>query len=761
MQRTSAAGSGEAAGLTARTTNALVPWFGRGGARIVAALAASSLLTMLLAAARRLDPVPVGLIAEHQTAATQAPIAGATIVDPAPSTSHLIEEWNGTPPDAFDETWTGAIWPVRAGVYRFEARSDGPAEIVIDGQPVAGRVRLSADAHSLQVRYRHQGGPIRFDFLWARGDEALTAVPAWALRPRRIRSTPRLAARAALDRGLALSEWIWVGLLVLAAAALARSALVPLARWLEGACAWPALAWILTGSFFLNLAGIGWGLPGSWVAIEMKPAYVLGALAQHFSHGWFDAYPPVHFYLLTVVWSPLLLLSWMDRITFDGTVGYGLLVITSRALSLVMAAGIVTAACVCGTRIFGRRAGAFAAAGVALTTPFLYYAKTANVDVPYLFWWALSMIFYLQLLETGRLRDYVWFAAAATLSVCTKDQAYGLYLLPPVAIVEQHWRQNRAAGVRWAFWRAVLDRRLIAGAVTAGVLFALCQNLLFNPGGFAEHVRFITGPGSAAYRVYEPTFDGHVALLRETLRLIEISMGWPLCLAGLAGLAIAAADARYRRAAVWLVVPPVSYYLGFINVILYNYDRFVLPMCFVLAIFGGLAFDRLSSWRPGARRWGAAVAGGALAYTLLYASTVDVLMIDDSRYEAERWMSAHVGRNDLVAVSGLHEYLPRLDDYHLEEIATVEELRQEHPAYVVLNADYARAVPPETAWGQMIAGLEHDALGYRRVGVFRRPSPWPWLPGGHPDLVGPRQEKIVFSTLRNINPTIEIFQRER
>jgi hypothetical protein len=47
------------------------------------------------------------------------------------------------------------------------------------------------------------------------------------------------------------------------------------------------------------------------------------------------------------------------------------------------------------------------------------------------------------------------------------------------------------------------------------------------------------------------------------------------------------------------------------------------------------------------------------------------------------------------------------------------------------------------------------------VGRFRHASPWPWLPGGHPDLMGARQDSIVFSTLRNINPTIEIFQRER
>ena len=30
----------------------------------------------------------------------------------------------------------------------------------------------------------------------------------------------------------------------------------------------------------------------------------------------------------------------------------------------------------------------------------------------------------------------------------------------------------------------------------------------------------------------------------------------------------------------------------------------------------------------------------------------------------------------------------------------------------------------------------------------------------HPDLVGTRQETPVFSTLRNINPTIDIFRRD-
>jgi len=726
---------------------------------LVNAVVFSTLAVVALGAATRLDPVPLGLSAEYFANPAEDGSPAGTTIDTNPSTSHLIAAWNGSPPEAFSERWSGALCPLRSGTYVVSSEADTPPDILIDGQPIRGPVRLEAGAHQLLMRYRHRGGPIRFKLLWARDHESLAPVPSWALRPRRIKSVPRLAARAALDRALELSEWVWVGLLVLAAASLARAGLNPVGRSLERIGVWPRLKWILLASLVLNVAGIWWGLPGSWVAIELKPQYILEALSQHFSHGWYDAYPPVHFYLLTAAWSPLLLLSALDRLTFDSAAAYTALVVISRVVSLAMAAGIVAAACACATRAFGPRVGLTTAAIVAVTAPFLYYAKTANVDVPYLFWWALSMVFYLELLESGRMRDYLLFAVAATLSVCTKDQAYGLYLLAPLVIVSQICRENRRTGMPRALLRAVVDRRIWAAAAASLALFAICHNVLFNSGGFMDHVRFITGPGSQAYRVYPPTLAGHLELLRTTIRLIEVSMGWPLFVAGLAGLALAIAAPAWRRTAIWLVVPVVSYYFGFINVVLYNYDRFVLPMCFVLAIFGGIAVDRLLS-SARARRWGVAAVTAAFAYTALYAGTVDFLMIEDSRYTAERWMRAHVGREDLIGVSGLHEYLPRLDDFHLEEIATIAELRQEHPEYVVLNADYARAVPVETPWGQMIAALQHHTAGYRRVGLFRHRAPWPWLPSGHPDLVGARDETVVFSTLRNINPTIEIFQRE-
>src|SRR5262249_10128696 len=137
---------------------------------------------------------------------------------------------------------------------------------------------------------------------------------------------------------------------------------------------------ILLASLALNLLGVWWGLPGKWVPIELLPEYVIGGLQQHFSHGWFDAYPPLHYFVLTIAMSPFMALSWCCGITLDDS--YTRMVLVNRLVSVAAGLGIVAATCAAGEHAFGRRPGLWAAGIMALTTPFVYYAKTANVDVP-------------------------------------------------------------------------------------------------------------------------------------------------------------------------------------------------------------------------------------------------------------------------------------------------------------------------------------------------------------------------------------------
>ena len=737
------------------------------------AVAFTTLLVALLAVGDRLDPVRAGLNGTYYANASWSGPPASSTRDPQPSTGRLIDAWHGAPPTQFSTTWVGSFLVMRDGPYTLATMSDDGSSVYVDGQVVVdnsgrrewprgatGTVTLTRGVHAIHVRYAQEGGPFHFDLLWARAGQPLETIPAWALTPRRV-SFWGFALSAALRQSLSAAEWIWVGAIVIWALTFAWSWVLEGRAWLEREQVWPALIGILAVSLLLNLAGIWWGLPGgSWAPDELTPEMVFGAAARRFAHGWFDRYPPVHFYVLALAFSPLMFLEWVGRVDLSGGVPYTLLVVVSRLVSVAAAAGTLLAAYACGARAFGKRSGLFAAAAFALVTPFVYYGKTANLDVPYLFWFALSLVFYLRVLESLRLADFIGFAACATLAICTKDQAYGLYLLTPFVVVHRLWCVNRDAGARHPLARALFDVRLGAAAAVAFVLFVCGHNLVFNVSGFTEHVRYITGGGSANYRDFEPTLAGRMALLRLTVDLVRIAWGWPMFLVSVGGVALALLTPHHRRVAVWLLLPVVSYYAGFVNVVLYNYDRFMLPVCLVLSLFAGLALDRWMSPGGRGRAWRVAGVSAVLACTFLYAATVDLVMLRDSRYMVEQWLAAHVGPRDLVGFVFPPQYYPRLERFNKTEITSVQRLRQDQPAYYILNADYARSEPPETAIGQLIAGLRNGKLGYSLVFRYRQPSPWPWLPGAPRDLVGDRKERPITSVLRHINPWYEVFKRD-
>lgn len=725
------------------------------------AVAFSTLLVALLAIAVWLDPVREGLTGTYYANATWSDPPAVSARDPQPSNAALAEAWRGALPPQFSVVWAGSFLAMRDGPYVLATISDDGSSVYVDGQIVVdnggertwprgatGAVTLTRGVHSIYVRYARQDGPPHVELLWARAGEALERMPPWALTPRRV-SFWNFALSAGLRRSLAAAQWLWIGALALWMLGLAWAQLGRITAWLAREQVWPAMRWVLCASLALNLIGIWWGLPGgSWMPDELTPTQVLGAASHHFGNGWFDRYPPVHFYVLAIAYSPLLALERLGRIDLATETPYAVLALIGRLVSVAAAAGILVAIYACGALTFGRRAGIFAAAMFSVVTPFVYYAKSANLDVPYLFWFAVSLVFYLRLLDGLALRDFIGFAACATIAICTKDQAYGLYLLTPLAVVHRT--------------RTVLDRRIAWAVATAAVLFAVGHNLMFNFGGFADHVRFILGPASESYRDFEPTLAGRLALLRVTADITRVAWGWPMLLISGAGVVLALLTPAYRRVAVWLALPAVSYYVFFVNVVLYNYDRFMLPVCLVLALFGGLAFDRWLS--PGGRgqSWRAALAGLAFAITMLYAATVDLVMLRDSRYTVEQWLRPRIGPADVVGYVFPLQYYPRLDRFSTVEVTSIPQLGMgDQASYFVLNADYALAERPDSDIGRLIAGLQHGDLGYRLVFRYREPAPWPWLPGAPRDLVGDRRERPISSVLRHINPRYEVFKKSR
>jgi fibro-slime domain-containing protein len=737
----------------------------------LALLSFATLLLIALTLARKFDSLPEGLAAAHFPGSDWSTTPLPLTIDPQPSTASIIAAWRGHPPETFSSTWIGSFVTVRPGPYTFATVSDDGSWVYVDGRLVVdnggrhpasgatGMIDLERGVHVIFIKYFQAGGNLDFRLLWARTGTPLEPVPSWALFPRRA-EFPRLLASVIVRRAVPVSFWFWIGTLAIVAGLSLRR---PAARGLEILKAdriLAALALIVIGSFAINVIGIWWGLPSFWAGDEITPVSELTAIAQRFSNGWFDRYPPFHFELLGVVFSPWLVANSQGWIHAPDHVHLITLVLLSRFTSVAAGVGTLMAIYACGARAFGRRAGVMGTAMMALVTPFVFYSKTANVEAPYVFWFALSLVFYVGWLRTFALREVVLFAVTATLAVCTKDQAYGLYLTMPFVMVFALWQRDRGRQSPYPLARAATNPQLWTAAAAAAALFFLIHNAALNPSGFMAHLQDIT-TSKQGYQMVEPTLAGRLTLLRLTVDLSLRSWGWPLWIVSLAGVVVAVKEAESRRLAICLALVIVFYYVGFIDVILYNYDRFLLPVCVVQAIFGGVALDRLL--RPSSRTvhpLRVSIVGAAFAYTLLYATTVDDLMVRDSRYTVERWLDAHVGPDDQIGTVFPAIVLPRLGHFNTIDIGTLENLQRWAPAYYVLNADYARAAPPDTPVGQLIAALQQQKAGYRRVLRYRSPSSWPWLPVPHPDLVGPRLEMPV-SFLRDINPTIEVFERSR
>jgi hypothetical protein len=742
----------------------------------VALVAAATALLMLFGIARRLDPLPEGLRATYFSDVRWSSSPVVSIIDSAPSTESITSAWSGNPPAGFSTTWAGSFFVLRPDTYTFGTRSDDGSTVYVDGRLVVenggrhearlatGSLHLERGVHEIFVKYFQDRDKLHFELLSARDGDPLASMPSWMLFPRHVEFSRTLASvfvRCSERAALAL----WLAILLFAGYSAAWRPIARAATTLLSDPVRIAVAAIVVASVALNATALWWGIPSFWAGDETTPKAVLIGLSEHFMRGWYDRYPPLHFYVLSALFSPWLLLQSHGWIQMSFAAQEVVFLVISRLLSVAAAAGTLIALYRCGSEAFGRRAGLFAAATLALVAPFVYYAKTANPEVPYLFWAALSMLFYVRFSRTLSTRDLALFASAAILAICTKDQAYALYLVTPFTAIHQLWESNRAHGVAHPIRRAIVDRRLwIAGAVAAA-LFAACHLLPFNLDGFVSHVRYIAGPGSQPYRLVAPTLSGRLALVWITAQLVERSFGWPLFIVSMLGFVVALSDRQTRRPAMYLALMAVSYYAGFIDVILYNYDRYVLPICLVQALFAGVAIDRWLARSAGTTStmspWRLALVSVALAYSVLYASTVDVLMLRDSRYTAERWLRGHAGSSDLIGTAFPLVVLPRLGDFESVGIGSIKELEAARPRYFILNVDYARAVASEQPLGQLVSGLQRETLGYHIVFRYRSPAPWPWLPGGHPDLVGPRLENTSFSFLRSINPTIEIYQLEK
>jgi dolichyl-phosphate-mannose-protein mannosyltransferase len=511
----------------------------------------------------------------------------------------------------------------------------------------------------------------------------------------------------------------------------------------------PALWIVIAVVLALGAWELRWGLPGEygWAPDEILPQEVDAAAGQHFAHGWHSKYPPLPFAVLAAVGAPLRVVGrargWEEARVHDARMTAG------RLLSLAFALGTLLAVYRCGREAEGEWAGVLAAAVLGLSVPFVYYAKMANLDLPYLFWFALSLAFFLRALREARPADFAAFGLSAAFAVATKDQAFALYVFTVPVLVWEIQERRRGDGAGGSL---LADRRLLL--LAAGLAaYLLLSGLAFDPAGWTDHVRLIVGPASTSFRMFGAGAGGRLELLWQTARHLLFVMGGPALAAAGAGLVLALGDRSRHRPLLATLAAPVSYVVFFLLVVLYVYDRFLLPVALVLALFAGLALARLA--RGGG--WPArAVVAAVIAYGLARSVSVDLLLAADSRTVVEAWLRHEVGDGPLVAAVGPLEYLPRLDGLRWRRLGpSVQRLIQVRPDVVIVNADYARRADDGTGEKAFYDALDDGSLGYA-VALRQRTSPRTLL-----DTERLRSEgrDRIWSNLDKADPEIVVYRR--
>ncbi len=457
----------------------------------------------------------------------------------------------------------------------------------------------------------------------------------------------------------------------------------------------------------IRVVALTWGLPASdgWDNDGIAPRDIYPGLALTWMPGSFYTYPPLQLVALGILGAPVVLvalvhapsLALSDVITEVLAPPYmTTLALLARGVSLVMSLGILLGlarlteevrALMVGAlptaeasswssrarlALVGsfddervRRAGLFAGVIAGLSPAMTYYAKTSNLDVPYLFWAVLALVEFARAIARREPQRLVRAFVLAACAIGTKDQAYAMFVfsVPPVVLLCL-WLYPQTQPTP----RDVL-RHMAKGVFAAAILLATIDAVIINPTGFIARAKFLTGSASQDFVEYSRDAAGRWAIVVDAARGFHLQ--GPKILAPLFALGFAWAlwgarsAPRERRARLFVLtlfpgLVALSFTVAFNYVSLRTNPRFLMPQAAVLAIYGALGIACLvDASKPALRGLGRFAFLLVLGLGLHASVSVDVNLLRDPRYDTEAWLRAHIQPGDLIETYGLNVYLPR------------------------------------------------------------------------------------------------------
>jgi mannosyltransferase len=299
--------------------------------------------------------------------------------------------------------------------------------------------------------------------------------------------------------------------------------------------------------------------------------------------GFSESAPPLY-YALAWAWTQL-----------TGTGEFGL-----RSISALAGVATVPVAFLLGSELRGRRAGLWAAALVAVNPMLLWYSQEGRAYALLVLLCAVSLLYCLRALRTGRRRDFVLWGVASGLALATH------YFAVFALVAEAAWLLRRRGRVG------------LPGFGVVGLLALALAPLAVHQMSLA-HAEWI-GNFSLGHRLWETaatfasgeTSDIIARPERPLLALLPLA----LAVGALALLALRGDRAERRSALIPLTVAATTIGIPLLLALLAPSKDYVLARNLLPALVPLLAVVAVGLSLPAARRTGTAIGAALLAYSL-------------------------------------------------------------------------------------------------------------------------------------------------
>ena len=306
--------------------------------------------------------------------------------------------------------------------------------------------------------------------------------------------------------------------------------------------------------------------------------------------------------------------------------------------AILIARGVSVAASVCtvllvwriGCRWFGSRAGAIAAALLAVTPFEVIQTHYASVDPLLGAWTALTLLFACRLAAEGTSGLAVASGVAAGLTLATKYPGAALAAAPAWAVLERAWRERSVRRL------LVLGALALAGYVAAVVL--ACPPCTFESARLVREVswlRHLATSGWAPANGFIVPWLGWYGqpYLYHLVAALPFALGWPLYVSALGGVVVAL---RRRSVADRVILASLLAYFFVMGRTSLAYPRYLIPLFAGLAILAGRALAELPS-RRGLR-------AGCVAVVLAYSFLSTVSHVRRFSYDQQHEVARLLGR---------------------------------------------------------------------------------------------------------------------